>query len=76
MRRCCYPSHAIDIRDNFSGQTRRIEDANDRFSESLEQIPGIGNLVRLINRASLKNQIVLHAVFYFCLYHLITAIFG
>ena len=66
----------MNIKDAFNSQTRKIERANDKFNETLQEIPGIGKLIKLINRASLKNQIILHGVFYFCLYHMIVAVFG
>jgi hypothetical protein len=66
---------AIGLRLRIRGQGERLIGVGDRVDAIMEELPAIGAIMKKINRLDLRNQLVLHFVFYVCLYCLITSAF-
>lgn len=66
---------AISLRMKIMGQGERLMEFSERFDRMSEELPIVGRLIKKINVLDLRNQLILHAVFYVCLYCLITSAF-
>lgn len=64
---------AISLRAKIRDQGERLLGIADRVDAMMEELPGIGSLIKKINRLDLRNQLIIHSVFYMCLYCLITS---
>jgi hypothetical protein len=64
---------AINLRSRIRDQGERLLGVGDRVDKMMEELPAIGSIMKKINRLHLRNQLIIHGVFYVCLYFLITS---
>jgi hypothetical protein len=68
-------SKSTNVRKNIKNQSLNLQLIDGKFLDVMNQIPGINLIIKKINKASLRNQVVIYIVFFTCLYFLIIAIF-
>lgn len=64
---------AITLRMKVMTQSEKLMEFSDKFDRMSEQLPAVGRLIKKINTLDLRNQLILHMVFYVCIYCFITS---